>query len=197
MRSARRLAPVLGLLLALACASSDGESGDGDRAPSAAPPSSAATERAILPRPYTAEQIRDAWVQGLTLDMWRKGLEGEARERWTVVAADAEGVDIRYANVDTDGNVGGETRVQRSSWTELRDHATFPTDTTTREEVTRETALGMLDGWLYTVDHAETGTVTEYFFARSLPGAPVEMRMTKDDQLVMEFAQLERRIVVD
>jgi hypothetical protein len=50
----------------------------------------------------------------------------------------------------------------------------------------------MLDGWFYTVRDNAHGTVTEYFFADSLPGAPVQLRQTLDGKLVMEMEQVRR-----
>lgn len=145
-----------------------------------------------LPRPFTAEQIRDAWVEGLTLELRRVMQEGETRERWTVVSADAEGAVIEFAPVDAKGQVTGDSARHRSTWNELRDHATFPAATANRTEATRETALGEFDGWLYTVTDAAQGTVTELFFARALPGAPLEMKVTQAGRTVMEMTQVSR-----
>ncbi len=145
----------------------------------------------MLPTPFTAEQIRDEWAPGLTLVMHTRTPGGETWERWTVVAADADGADIEFAQIDAEGKAAGEPRTGRSSWLELRSHANYPTSATTREEVTRDTALGELDGWLYKVRDGAGGE-TEVFFANSLPGAPLEMRVTKDGGMVMELAQVER-----
>ncbi len=158
-----------------------------------APAPSAEPAPAILEHPFTAEQIRDEWIPGLTLVMKTDSPEGGALERWTVVAAAAEGVEIRFQQIDAGGNPAGEPRVTRSGWAELRDHAKFPADRATREEVTRDTALGELEGWLYRVTDEAAGTVTEFFFATSLAGAPVEMRVTRDGQPVMALAQIERQ----
>ena len=147
---------------------------------------------ATLPRPFTAEQIRDEWVQGLTLVFRRVAPEGEARERWTVVTSDPEGVVIEFTPVDAGGQAIGASRRQRSTWNELRDHASFPAGTATRAEATRETPLGKLEGWLYTVPDSARGTVSELFFARELPGAPVTMKVTRAGQTVLEMTQVSR-----
>jgi len=166
--------------------------GEPEAAPAAGPVLDA-HDPTILRRPFTAEEIRAEWAPGLTLTMRRTTPDAEVLARWTVVAADTEGVDIEYATVDAGGQVVGEPRVERSSWVELRDHATFSAAHATSEETVRDTALGMLNGWVYTVRDDEAGTVTELFFARSLPGAPVEMRMTRDGAVVMELSQIARR----
>jgi len=160
----------------------------------AGPPAQAETEDSgFLPTPFTAEQIRDEWIPGLTLVMKTDTAEGGALERWTVVAADAEGAEIEFLQIDAAGHPAGEARVTRSGWVELRDHASFPADWATREAATRDTALGKLDGWLYRVPDEAAGTVTEFFFATSLPGAPVHMAVLKDGQPVMTLAQIERQ----
>ncbi len=159
--------------------------------PSAAGPSAAPPE--LLPRPFTAEQIRDEWVPGLTLVMHTRTPDGETWERWTVVSADADGAEIEFAQIDAEGNATGEPRLGRSSWIELRNHANYPAAAATREEVTRDTALGSLEGWLYKVGDAASGNQTEVFFANSYPGAPLEMRAVKDGTMVLELAQVERQ----
>jgi hypothetical protein len=146
----------------------------------------------ILRRPFTAEQIRDEWIKGFSIDMARRTPEGMHVERWTVVAADAEGVEIRYAALDAEGKPAAEGIVERSTWVELRDHASFPADSSTVETVTRDTALGPLEGWHYTVRDEAAGTVTDFFFASSLPGAPVQMQTRLNGQVVLEIAQVAR-----
>ncbi len=164
-------------------------------APAPAPPTSGTpiAEVELLPRPFTAEQIRDEWVQGLTLVMHTRAPDSETWERWTVVSADADGAEIEFRQIDAEGNPAGEPRLGRSSWIELRNHATYPAAAATREEVTRETALGPLEGWLYKVGDAASGGQTEVFFATDYPGAPFQMRVVQGGDMVMELEQVERR----
>lgn len=150
------------------------------------------SEGGLLERPFTAEQIRDEWVPGLRLLMRRSSPESHVMERWTVVAADDEGVDIEYATLDDNGNIVGEPTVQRSTWVELRDHASFPAAYSTREWVARTTQLGDYEGWLYRVQDQDTGTVTEFFFVPELPGAPVQMSTVKGDTTLFELEQVAR-----
>lgn len=147
----------------------------------------------LLPFPFTAEEIRGELRPGLIIELQSTMPGQEARMRWTVVTADAERVQIDYQPIDAEGNPVAPSQIRPSTWAELRDHASFPAATATREWVSRETALGPLDGWFYTVPDAASGTVTTYFFAGSLPGAPVQMRTEKDGQLVMEMQQVSRR----
>lgn len=146
----------------------------------------------ILMRPFSAEEIRDEWVPGFRLLMRRSYPERTRIERWTVVSADDAGVEIEYATIADDGSVEGEPSVSRSAWTELRDHAAFPAAHTTREWVSRETALGDFEGWLYRVAVPGAAVINEFFFVPELPGAPVHMRTLEGDATVLELEQTAR-----
>ena len=116
----------------------------------------------------------------------------ESLERWTVVEADTDGVVIESVALDAEGNPDGEPSRQPATWTQLRDHASFPAEHAQRSTVTRETELGVLEGWLYEVRDPGSGSVTEFFFASSMPGAPVEMRTTLNGEVVQLLEQIER-----
>lgn len=146
----------------------------------------------FLPRPFTADQIREAWGAGLVLRIRQSSPELVEHQRWTVVSADDEGAEIEYIAVDENGLALSEPRIERTSWQEFRDHASFPVATARRERSRQNTALGTLEGWLYTVEDRGTGTVGEFFFVDSLPGAPLFARTKRDGQLVAEMAQIER-----
>jgi hypothetical protein len=191
----RRFGLVTSILMLAACAGQpDGPTaapaGGHDGAAVSAEPEP--VEAAILEQPFTAEQIRDEWVTGFSLVM-RRSTPGEVRlERWTVLQADAEGCQIEFAALADDGAVSGEPVVQRSTWLELRDHASFPSPGASRERTTRETALGALEGWLYRVPEEGSEAVSEFFFVPGLPGAPVQMRTIEGGQTVFELEQIER-----
>jgi hypothetical protein len=157
---------------------------------SAAPES--VTRSVILEQPFSAEEIRDEWVEGFRVRIRRWTPAAEAFEQWTVVAADWEGVEIESVAVDAEGEVIGPPSRQRSSWGELRDHASFPADGATRQRVSRETPLGTREGWLYVVGNPAGSTVSEFFFAEALPGAPVFVHVLRDEELVEIFEQVER-----
>ena len=157
-------------------------------APAPAPPPSE-----FLEHPFTAEEIRDEWIPGFTLEVQMSSPAGDELQRWTVVGADAEGADIEYAPsirwaTSSAGRRSGAPPGPSSATTRA-----FPAANATRQEATRSTALGELDGWLYTVRGAAAGEVTELFFARSLPGAPVEMAVMKDGEVVSGMSQIARR----
>jgi len=146
----------------------------------------------ILMRPFSDEEIRDEWIPGFRLLMRRTSPEGTQIERWTVVSADDEGVEIEYATLLDDGSVEGEPKIARSGWVELRDHASFPAAHSTREWVSRKTALGNFEGWLYRVADPDAAVVNEFFFVPELPGAPVHMRTLEGDATVFELEQTAR-----
>ena len=149
-------------------------------------------DASILERPFSAAEIRDEWVPGFRLLMRRSFPERTRTERWTVVSADHEGVEIEYATIADDGTVEGEPSISRSTWTELRDHAAFPVEHSSREWVSRETALGDFEGWLYRVAEPGAAVVNEFFFVPELPGAPVQMRALEGDTIVFELEQTAR-----
>ncbi len=146
----------------------------------------------ILMRPFSAEEIRDEWVPGFRLLMRRSFPEQTLIERWTVVSADNEGVEIEYATILDDGSVEGEPTIARSGWVELRDHASFPAAHSTREWVSRSIALGDFEGWLYRVAEPGATVVNEFFFVPELPGAPVQMHTLEGDTTVFELEQTAR-----
>jgi len=147
---------------------------------------------ALLDRPFTADQIRDEWIEGFEIRVRRWTPTAEVFEVWTVVGADSDGVEIESKTIDEDGTRVGEVSVQTSTWAQLRDHASFPVDRATRKSVSRETPLGELHGWLYTVSDPSGGAVTEFFFAEALPGAPVFVHVLSDGEVVEIFEQIER-----
>ena len=149
-------------------------------------------ETVSLETPFTADEIREEWAEGLEITVRRWTASAEAFEQWTVVAADDAGVDIAAQSVDAEGAPLGAPAARHSTWVELRDHAAFPAHLAVRERTLRETALGRFEGWLYTIDDPSTDGVTEYFFAESLPGAPLQVRVLRDGEVVEIFEQVER-----
>jgi hypothetical protein len=124
--------------------------------------------------------------------MRRTSPEETVVERWTVVAADETGAEIEYATIGDDGSVVGEPTVKRSTWVELRDHASFPAAVSSREWVALATQLGQFEGWLYRTADDGASTVQEFFFVPELPGGPVRMRILEGDTTVFELEQTAR-----
>ena len=144
----------------------------------------------MLPRPFSAEAIRQAWGEGLVVVLRNVTPEGVQLQRWTVVSADPEWVEIEFAMTDEAGVVQGEPTVQRSTWDDLAAHGDFPAATTRREKAVRATPLGELEGWLYTQDDATAESVSESFFAHDHAGAPVLMKVTQSGVVTLEMAMI-------
>jgi predicted small lipoprotein YifL len=181
------------LITVVTCAGCGGRSPHPEAPPSEPAAATASTAEAeVLDRPFTAEQIRNEWAEGFQVMMRRATPDSEQLERWTVIAADADGAEIEFALVGRDGSVIGAPVVQRSSWTELRDHAAFPAAAASREWVHRDTELGPLDGWLYRVSDEDPDAMTEFFFVPELPGAPVMMQVFENGQPTLTMEQLHR-----
>lgn len=181
---------VAGIACAVACGSGAVSEPQGDAGGPA--PEEVGSSPAILERPFTAEQIRDEWVEGFRVMIRRWTPQAEVFETWLVVDADADGVDIESTTTDAEGAVLSGPTVQHSSWVQLRDHASFPADRATRESVVRETPLGELQGWLYTVADPASGVQTEFFFADGLPGAPVFVHVLRGGEVAEIFEQVDR-----
>ena len=179
------------LLLAIAVAGCGAGPAGEQGAPAAGTETETETEN--LQPPFTAEQIRDEWTPGLTIVFHFLFPDREERHRWTVVEADAEAVLIQYLPLDEQGQPAGPPEHAPSRWTELRDHALFPAVDARRERVSRETALGTFDGWLYTVHDPRAETMSRYFFADELPGAPLWMETRSGEQLLLSLSQIARQ----
>lgn len=198
----------LALLIGLGCGGSgdggaDGEEAGGHDSVATSPAPEVAGEpgggvedssdmvaEAMLPRPFSGEQIRQSWVEGLVVVLENTTPEGVQLQRWTVVSTDEEGAEIEFAMTDADGVVQGEPAVQRSGWEELAAHGDFPAANTSREGVSRPTPIGALEGWLYTQTNEEADSVTESFFSDAHAGAPVLMKVTQSGTVTLEMAMI-------
>ena len=162
-----------------------------------APPTAAAESEALaadsLTPPFTADQIRDEWAPGLTIVFHFNFPDRQEWQRWTVVEADSEGAVIEYLPLDSQGKPTGEPQRAPSGWGELRDHALFPAADARRERVSRKTALGELEGWLYRVRDPLTEVASEFFFADELPGAPVWMESRSGETAMLTLNQIARQ----
>ncbi len=190
---------VLALGLVTACG---GSAADVQATQVPSPPSSAAaavdpSTQAIAPRPFTADQIRDAMPKGQVLRFRMEGAGAAATvEEWTVVAADAEGMTLASKVFAEDGALLRDEGEARSTWIELRDHATFPAAATTRTEGELDTPLGRLATWTYEVSKpGDDGVpvVSTFVFAKTLPGPPVLLTVTRQGQVVRRMTLLARK----
>ena len=149
---------------------------------------------ASVPRPFTPGEIRDATPKGFSRRYRVSGPEGvEGYREWTVLEADKKGAKIENRELTPDLSPMGKPSVGRSKWTELQSHATFPANSTTIEDVEHETPSGKYPCLLYTVfgEDDGVGVLHRFWFARTLPGAPVEFESLRDGELVFRHTLVE------
>jgi hypothetical protein len=117
----------------------------------------------VYPAPYTWEQIRAATKSGRTY-RYRVEMPGKpTRERvLTFTKVDDDGCEI-FAG-------GGEPK--RKGWVSLQKDAEFPKDRVKSYEESIKIPGGKFDCIVYEV-RGKDGEVSTYYFAKSLPGAPV------------------------
>jgi hypothetical protein len=183
-RTNRRWVALVALIPLLGCAAEPAS-----EEPSAPVP----VEAESLAVPFTAEQIRDEWTPGFTLVLSFNFPDRQEWQRWTVVGADTERAEIEYQQLDDQGQPVAPPQRAPSSWTDLRNHALFAAAESRRERVSRQTVLGELEGWLYTVHDPQAETMTEFFFADELPGAPVWMQTRSGEEVILTVNQVARQ----
>ena len=144
------------------------------------------------PTPFSAEQIRDAFVPGRIVRS--EVVTGDdpptVHVRRGVRADDDVGVYAVWME-RPDGEPLGEPEEHASTWLELQGHASMPIDATTVEAVTIEVPMGRFDGLLYTRVDGET--VDRFWFATALPGAPIRMEERVGGRLVYASTAIEQR----
>ena len=127
------------------------------------PPEEPVKKGPVYPAPFTWEQIRAATKSGRTY-RYRVEMPGKAaRERvLTFTKVDDDGCEI-FAG-------GGEPK--RKGWVSLQKDAEFPKDRVKTYEESVKLPGGKFDCIVYEV-RGKDGEVSTYYFAKTLPGAPV------------------------
>jgi hypothetical protein len=117
----------------------------------------------VFPAPFTWEEIRAATKSGRTY-RYKVEVRGKpAKERvLTFVKVDADGCEI----------FAGGDAPKRKGWPSLQKDSEFPKDKVNAREETVKLPGGKFDCMVYEVT-GNDGEVTTYYFARTLPGAPV------------------------
>jgi hypothetical protein len=176
-RRARRawLAPLLAF--AVAC---------GSARPSSPPADVAA------PYPYSVYQIRAGCPYGRSIE-YRIEKAGETPivERWSFAPVDGETVNVTTETFDAVGNSAGPPKTESAKWAALHEHARFPQSATTIQDETLSLPAGTFDCMRYTVTKGDV--VRTYWFARSLPGPPVKLEITKGGTTVMTMTMQANR----
>ena len=144
------------------------------------------------PTPFSADQIRDAFVPGRIVRsrVVMAGAEPSVRVR-EHLRAEAEAGVYRFWTEGPDGQPLDEPEEGASNWLELQGHASMPIDATTIEPVLIEVPMGTFDGLLYT--RVDGDTVDRFWFATDRPGAPVRMEEHVGGELVYSSTAIEER----
>jgi hypothetical protein len=138
------------------------------------PPESHRLQPDHHPTPFSAAQIRDAFVLGRVVRSVVTRRDGDAVVRATKnLAADDVGGTYEVWTESPDGTRLSEPEQGRSTWLELQRHASMPIDATTIEPTTIDIPMGRFEGVRYT--RTEGDEVDTFWFALSLPGAPVRI----------------------
>jgi hypothetical protein len=175
--------PILALCLA-ACTSSDKQSNSGRvGAQSEVGPGG----MALAPFPYTPEAIRDRCVEGLVLT-FRVVSRGQQPviQHMRFHDWDMAGVKVEIRRETPEGKSLGGVSDTHSTWTSLRDHASFPSAATVRLREKLTTPAGEWDCWVYVVVGPDGGT-TRFWFADQLPGPPVLLDQEQDGERIMRM----------
>ncbi|MFT7522121.1 MAG: hypothetical protein ACI9MC_004273, partial [Kiritimatiellia bacterium] len=150
----------------------------------------------FLPRPYTADIIREGLPKGsvVTFRIVKDGVE--EKTRWTVIGSSLEEATFTFETWKADGTVAHKPYDRASPWDVLRDHATYPLQA--RVENTRVTVpIGERGAWLYT-DHMATNAAqvdtVRYYFGYDEPGPPLLHTVTRDGVEVFRMEITERAV---
>ena len=144
------------------------------------------------PTPFSAAQIRDAFVVGrevrsLTV---RADEEPYVHVRRNISADAATGVYEVWTETP-EGERISEPEQGGSTFLELQGHASMPVAATTIEPVVIDIPMGRYDGLLYT--RTDGDTVDTFWFATALPGAPVRMEKRVDGELLYSSTAIQER----
>ena len=148
----------------------------------------------MAPTPYTAEQIRQANPPGTTL-VYRID-EPPAPPVFNVMhfaSDDADHAVVENQTLTEERTPAGDLVISESSWTELRDHAAFPSSKTSRTEAQCEVPAGSFNCMLYTVQSEEDGVpiTSRFYFAETRPGPPVCYEREREGQVIFRMVLLE------
>lgn len=142
---------------------------------------------ALAPFPFTPEAIRERCVEGMILT-FRVVARGQQPviQHMRFHEWDQIGVNVEIRRETSDGKALGSVADARSTWTSLRDHASFPSAATVRLREKLSTPAGEWNCWVYVVVGPDGGT-TRFWFADQLPGPPVLLDQEQDGERIMRM----------
>lgn len=124
------------------------------------------------PTPFSAAEIREGCPAGRSMRLRIEPEQGEAYERSIAfIETDDDGAVQEVRRFDPAGRQVGEPETHRSTWLELQEHASFPTDVASIRATALDLPFGRFECMLYVVQ-GDAGE-DHFWFARDLPGMPV------------------------
>ncbi len=142
------------------------------------------------PTPFSAAQIRQSCQPGVWR-LYRVTAQGRppGYRILRFVRANEAGVIVSSAMTDLHGVPVGEQRRVRSLWKGLQSHASFRARATIIRTERRTTPAGTFECWRYDVTHRVLGhrEVKQLWFAKKLPGPPVDLIRRIDGKIVLRM----------
>ncbi len=145
----------------------------------------------LAPTPFTGAQIRSATPEGRTYSFRIEAL-GRPTVHRSMQFTEVSDTQARLTSEVRDITTGA-TKVEASvmvTWDELVKHAHYPKAHTTIGSETLTVPAGTFDCLHYVVADPDKGTTTTAWFAKSLPGAPIKLEVTRDRATVMRMTLL-------
>ncbi len=141
------------------------------------------------PTPYTAAEIRANCRKG-RINKWRMVTDqGEFVSVQRFVAVDEKGARIQSLTLNANGSPTGKSKNTSGTWIEFQGHASYPAAMTEIRSEWTQVPMGEFECWVYIVE--EKGTTTTYWFAKTMPGPPVRIDITKGKKRLLEMEQIE------
>jgi len=148
------------------------------------------------PTPFSAEEIREGCPSGRT-SKYLIEVAGNPNsfQVVTFVNGDKDGTGFESITLGHEGAQVGEKQTADARWDELQFHASFPEADTRISSESYTTPAGKFDCWHYVVkkDKEEKKGVSHYWFAKSLPGAPIFMEQIIDGKSVFKMTLVENK----
>lgn len=144
------------------------------------------------PTPYTAGQLRAECRPGRVNSWSMVTPQGEFVSTMRFVKADEEGVQLESLLMSADQTPAGPVEETYGAWTDLQSHASFPAARTTIEVDTVEVPAGRFECWLYTITDDSDGSprISQFWFAKDLPGPPVRMTVMEGRESKMDMRMI-------
>ena len=142
------------------------------------------------PTPFSAAEIRAGCQppRTITLRIEPAGATPFIRVN-RFLEADAEGALQQAQRLALDGTPLDEPDVQRVTWLAFQSHASYPEARTTISDETIELPAGDFACWRYVVRDGDSEQ--RFWFAKALPGMPVQVESWEDGVRTFSMAMLE------